>query len=167
MGRHTAPGTGTPAPDTGFWVRLGTALVVVALLLTYVLLRGGDDTQTTTRPGGQQMSAPAPSPAASTRAPASESGSPASTTASPSPRPATRPPTLRFEVRRATYITVRVPGGRTLVSRLFTKGQRRSFDQKVLQVVNGRPSAVDMYVNGKLRKPGPPTQVDVFTVRRR
>jgi len=167
VGRHTAPGTGTPAPDTGFWVRLGTALVVVALLLTYVLLRGGDDTRTTTRPGGQQMSAPPPSHAGSTPAPASESSSPAGTTASPSPRPTKRPPTLRFEVRRASYITVRVPGGRTLVSRLFTKGQRRSFDQKVLQVVNGRPSAVDFYVNGKLREPGPPTEVDVFTVRRR
>ena len=167
MGRHTAPGTGTPAPDTGFWVRLGTALVAVALLLTYVLLRGGDDTQTTARPGGPQTSAPGRSPTASIPAPASESTSPASATASPSRTPTRRPPTLRFEVRRASYITVRVPGGRTLVSRLFTKGQRRSFDQRVLQVVNGRPAAVDFYVNGRLRKPGPATQVDVFTVRRR
>lgn len=167
MGRHTAPGTGAPAPDTGFWVWVGTALVAVALLLTYVLLRGGDDQQTTARPGGQQTSAGDRSPAAGTPGPGSESPSPAGTTRSPRPKPTTRPPTLRFEVRRASYITVRVPGGRTLVSRLFTKGQRRSFDQKVLQVVNGRPGAVDFYVNGKLRKPGPATQVDVFTVRRR
>jgi len=70
-------------------------------------------------------------------------------------------------VLRASYITVRVPGGRTLVSREFPKGTRRSFDLKVLQVVNGRPSAVRFTVNGKPRKPGPPEETETFTVRRR
>ena len=70
-------------------------------------------------------------------------------------------------MRRAAFITVRVPGGRTLVSRLFSRGQKRSFDQKVLEVVNGRPSAVDFTVNGKRRKPGPADEPETFTVRRR
>ena len=78
-----------------------------------------------------------------------------------------RAPTLRFVVRRPTWITVRVPGGQTLVSRQFAKGAKRSFGQRVLEVVNGRPSAVDFYVNGKLRKPGPADETEIFTVRRR
>lgn len=53
------------------------------------------------------------------------------------------------------------------MSRLFSKGQQRSFDQKVLEVVNGRPTAVDFTVNGKPRKPGPADQPETFTVRRR
>jgi hypothetical protein len=68
---------------------------------------------------------------------------------------------------RDSYITVRVPGGRTLVSKLFRKGQKRSFDQKVLEVVNGRPSAVRFTVNGKPRKPGPADEPETFVVRRR
>jgi hypothetical protein len=37
----------------------------------------------------------------------------------------------------------------------------------VLQVVNGRPTAVRFTVNGKPRKPGPAEQPETFTVRRR
>jgi hypothetical protein len=70
-------------------------------------------------------------------------------------------------VKRDSYITVRVPGGRTLVSRLFAPGDKRSFDGKVLQVVNGRPTAVRFTVNGKPRDPGPADQPETFTVRRR
>jgi hypothetical protein len=62
---------------------------------------------------------------------------------------------------------VRVPGGVTLVSKLFKKGAHASYDKKVLQVVNGRPDAVRFVVNGKPRKPGPSGQTEVFTVRRR
>ena len=67
---------------------------------------------------------------------------------------------------RTSYITVRIPGGRTLVSQAFPKGAKRSFDNKVLQVVNGRPSAVRFVVNGKPRKPGPAIEPETFTVRR-
>ena len=55
-------------------------------------------------------------------------------------------------MRYPAYITVRVPGGRTLVSKLFKSGAKASYDQKVLQVVNGRPQAVRFVVNGKPRK---------------
>ena len=40
-------------------------------------------------------------------------------------------------------------------------------DQRVLEVVNGRPSAVVFTVNGKRRKPGPADEPETFTVRRR
>lgn len=70
-------------------------------------------------------------------------------------------------VRRASYVTVRVPGGRTLVSKSFRKGAERSFDQARLEVVNGRPSAVTFFVNGTQRKPGPADEPETFTVRRR
>jgi hypothetical protein len=69
-------------------------------------------------------------------------------------------------VHYPAYITVRVPGGRTLVSKLFKAGAKASYDQKVLQVVNGRPQAVRFVVNGKPRKPGPSGQTETFTVRR-
>ena len=85
----------------------------------------------------------------------------------PAATPTTRPPTLAFVVLRNAYITVRVPGGRTLVSRLFHKGASRSFDQKKLQVVNGRPNAVRFTVNGSPHKPGPAGETEIFTVRRR
>ena len=70
-------------------------------------------------------------------------------------------------MRYPAYITVRVPGGRTLVSKLFKTGAKASFDQKVLQVVNGRPQAVRFVVNGKPRKPGNPDRAETFTVRRK
>ncbi len=62
---------------------------------------------------------------------------------------------------------MRVPGGVTLVSKLFKAGSKASYDKKVLQVVNGRPDAVRFVVNGKPRKPGPSGQTEVFTVRRK
>ena len=44
MGRHTQPGTGAPTPDTGFWVRIAAAGVVLVLALAWwVSSRGGDD----------------------------------------------------------------------------------------------------------------------------
>ncbi len=161
------PGSGQPTPDQGFWVRLAAAGVALLLVAGYLLTRGGDDTTTATVPpaASTTTAATTTSPPPSTSPPASPS---ASATASPTEPAATvRPPTLSFVVRRATFITVRVPGGRTLVSRLFSRGQKRSFDQKVLEVVNGRPSAVDFTVNGKRRKPGPADEPETFTVRRR
>lgn len=164
MGRHTQPGTGAPEPDSGFWVRLVAGALAVLLVGGWWLVsRDSDEPVRTAGPGGSagdRSASPSPSSASPT---------PTSTAASPSPSATTakRPPTLSFVVRRNSYITVRVPGGRTLVSRLFKPGSRRTFDAKVLQVVNGRPAAVRFTVNGEPRKPGPADQAETFTVRRR
>ena len=165
MGRHTVPGTGTPEPDRGFWVRIAVAAVAVLLVGGYFLTRGGGDDQVGTANG------PTSTPSAtSSGASSGSSGSPAPATTvvspTPSPTKTARPPTLAFTVRYPAYITVRVPGGRTLVSKTFKSGAKASFDQKVLQVVNGRPQAVTFVVNGKPRKPGPAGQTETFTVRR-
>ena len=166
MGRHTVPGTGTPEPDRGFWVRLVVGAVVVLLAGSWWLLRGDGGEVGTAADGTSSPTATSssgPGPAASTIPPASPSPSP-----SPSASTKTaRPPTLAFTVRYPAYITVRVPGGSTLVSKLFKSGAKASFDQKVLQVVNGRPRAVRFVVNGKVRKQGPVGQTETFTVRRR
>ena len=161
MGRHTVPGTGTPEPDRGFWVRLAVAAVVVLLVGGYFLTRGGGDDQVGTANGPTSTPSATSSGSSSSPAPATTIGSP-----TPSPSTSARPPTLAFTVRYPAYITVRVPGGRTLVSKLFKTGAKASYDQKVLQVVNGRPQAVRFVVNGKPRKPGPSGQTETFTVRR-
>ncbi len=163
MGRHTQPGTGAPAPDRGFWVRLAVLVLVVVLAGGWYLTRGDDGDRVTGQPQTSR-DASSTNPSSSATTSPSPSTSPSST---PSASPTKRPATLSFVVRRKSYITVRIPGGRTLVSRLFPAGARRSFDQKVLQVVNGRPTAVRFTVNGKPRKPGPADQPETFTVRRR
>jgi hypothetical protein len=161
------PGTGTPEPDRGFWIRIAVAAVAVLLVGGYFLTRGGGDDQVGTAAG------PTSTPSATSSGSISGSGSssspaPATTIVSPTPSPTrtARPPTLAFTVRYPAYITVRVPGGRTLVSKLFKSGAKASYDQRVLTVVNGRPQAVRFVVNGKPRKPGPSGQTEVFTVRR-
>jgi hypothetical protein len=161
VGRHTVPGTGTPEPDRGFWVRLAVAGVAILLVGGYFLTRGGGDDQVGTAAG--------PTSTSSATTGSSSSSAPATTIVSPTPSPtaSARPPTLAFTVRSPAYITVRVPGGRTLVSKLFKAGAKATYDQKVLQVVNGRPQAVRFVVNGKPRKPGPSGQTETFTVRRR
>ena len=173
MGRHTVPGTGTPEPDRGFWVRSAVAAVVVVLVAGFLVVRfvgsGDDEVGTAAQP---TRSPPVTSPAATSSAagtgPATSASpsSAASASASAPASPTSRPPTLAFTVRYPAYITVRVPGGRTLVSKTFKSGAKASFDQKVLQVVNGRPQAVTFVVNGKPRKPGPAGQTETFTVRR-
>lgn len=163
MGRHTQPGTGTPEPDSGFWVRLGAGAVAVLLVGGWWVVSRDDDPVRTAGPGGSAgTTRSSPTSSSGTPTPASSSASP-----SPSTSPTKRPPTLTLAVRRDSYITVRVPGGQTLVSKLFRAGAKRSFDNKVLQVVNGRPSAVRFTVNGKPRKPGPADEPETFTVRRR
>lgn len=146
---------------------MAVAGVAALLVASYVLTRG-DDPVTTAEQSPPRTPAPtetaSPSPTATTTEAAATS---TSASAAPTPTATTRPPTLRFVVRRASYITVRVPGGRTLVSKSFRKGAERSFDQKRLEVVNGRPSAVTFFVNGTKRKPGPADEPETFTVRRR
>jgi RodZ C-terminal domain len=165
VGRHTVPGTGTPEPDRGFWVRLAVAAVVVLLVGGYFLTRGGGDDKVDTTSG--PTSTPSATSSGSSGG-SSSSPAPATTILSPTPSPTktARPPTLAFTVRYPAYITVRVPGGRTLVSKLFKTGAKATYDQKVLQVVNGRPQAVRFVVNGKPRMPGPSGQTETFTVRR-
>jgi hypothetical protein len=169
VGRHTVPGSGRPAPDRGFWVRLAAAVVAAALVGGWLLSRGGEDPVTTAQQDRSSSAAASstgtPAPDSSSAAPTTASSPTASVSASPSATE--RPPTLAFVLLRDSYITVRVPGGPTLVSKLFRKGQKRSFDQKVLEVVNGRPSAVRFTVNGKPRKPGPAAEPETFVVRRR
>jgi hypothetical protein len=155
------PGTGTPEPDRGFWVRIAVAAVAVLLVGGYFLTRGGGDDQVDTANGPTSNPTATSSGSGSSPGPATPIGSP-----TPSPTKTARPPTLAFTVRYPAYITVRVPGGRTLVSKLFKPGAKASYDQKVLQVVNGRPQAVRFVVNGTPRKPGPSGQTEVFTVRR-
>jgi hypothetical protein len=163
VGRHTTPGTGTPEPDRGFWVRLAVAAVVVVLVGGFFALRLTDDGDGTVETAGGPAASSSPATSAGSPAPASSSSS----AGTPAATPTKRPPTLSFTVKYPAYITVRVPGGVTLVSRLFKKGATASYDKAVLQVVNGRPEAVRFVVNGKPRKPGPSGQTEVFTVRRR
>ena len=170
MGRHTQPGTGAPTPDTGFWVRAAVAgVLVVVALVWWVSSRGGDDPVGTT--SGDRTGSPTAASTGGASPSATDTSTSPSGSASPSPsasaEPTKRPPLLAFTVKRQSYITVRVPGGRTIVSRLFQPGAERTFDAKVLQVVNGRPSAVRFVVNGKPREPGPADQPETFTVRRR
>ena len=161
MGRHTSPGTGAPEPDRGFWLRIGVAAAVVVLVAGFFLVRAlgggaGDDVRTGSTTG-PTTAPPSTQPPTTT--------TPPSPTASPSPTG--KPATVAFTVvGSASYITVRIPGGRTLVSRLFHHGDKRSFNAKTITVVNGRPSAVRFVVNGKPRKPGPSTQTEIFTVHR-
>jgi hypothetical protein len=136
------------------------AVVVVVLVGGFFVVRqlGGSDDVPTAHPHGTPSSPPATTPSPSATASASPTVSPS---------PTKKPPTLAFTVvGSSSYITVRIPGGKTLVSRLFKKGATASFDQKTLTVVNGRPSAVRFVVNGKPRKPGPATQTEIFTVHR-
>jgi hypothetical protein len=136
------------------------AVVVVVLVGGFFVVRqlGGSDDVPTAHPHVTPSSPPATTPSPSATASASPTVSPS---------PTKKPPTLAFTVvGSSSYITVRIPGGKTLVSRLFKKGATASFDQKTLTVVNGRPSAVRFVVNGKPRKPGPSTQTEIFTVHR-
>jgi hypothetical protein len=136
------------------------AVVLVVLVGGFFVVRqlGGSDDVPTAHPHVTPSSPPATTPSPSATASASPTVSPS---------PTKKPPTLAFTVvGSSSYITVRIPGGKTLVSRLFKKGATASFDQKTLTVVNGRPSAVRFVVNGKPRKPGPATQTEIFTVHR-
>lgn len=174
------PGSGAPEPDRGFWVRAAAAAVAVVLVLAFVatrLLGGGADTSTTdasspstsasvVAPSGSPTGVSPPAPATVTSSP-TVSASPSRTSSpSPSPKSTKRPPTLSFKVLSRTYITIRIPGGATLDSKIFAAGSTARYDQVVLEVVNGRPAGVRFLVNGIPHKPGPATRPETFTARR-
>ncbi len=185
MGRHTVPGTGRAEPDRGFWSRVAVAVVLLALVGGWFVVRAvRDDGVSTTNPNaGGTTASPASTSTSGTGAAVSATQSPgtspgvttgaasssatAGTATSPTTGSTPRPVTLTFTVKRAAYITISVPGGRTLVSRTFAAGATGSFDQRVLRVVNGRPDAVRFIVNGTPRTPGPASRPETFTVRRR
>ena len=177
VGRHTVPGSGRAEPDRGFWARVAVGALVLAVVAGWAVVRfvgDGHDSSSTT--SGRRATAGvsssgqspgAPSPAASSGTSISPSpGSTTATTTSASASPTSRVPTLSFTVRRSVYLTISIPGGRTLVSRTFAAGATGSFDQLVLKVVNGRPDAVRFLINGKPHKPGPATKPETFTARR-
>lgn len=65
------------------------------------------------------------------------------------------PVTLTVTVTGAKcQVFVRVPGGDILVNRVLVRGQSVRFEEQRLSVVLGDGSAVQVYVNGKLRPPG-------------
>jgi hypothetical protein len=141
--------------------------IVVVLVGGFFVVRqlGGGSNDGVSTAGSTPGSSLSPSTTPPTTPSPTTTTPPPSPTATPSPTG--KPATLAFTVvGSSSYITVRIPGGRTLVSRLFHRGDKRSFDAKTLTVVNGRPSAVRFVVNGKPRKPGPSTQTEIFTVRR-
>ena len=171
MGRHTVPGTGKAEPDRGFWSRVAVAAVLLALVGGWFVLRAvRDDGVSTNNSGtngsGSTTTSPAVTPSGGAGATVSTAPTTPTTPTAPAVTPTPRPVTLTFTVTRAAYITISVPGGRTLVSRTFAAGATGSFDQKELLVVNGRPDAVRFVVNGRPRTPGPASRPETFTVRR-
>lgn len=169
MGRHSAPQTGEPsAPRRGLVAIVVVMLALVAGVAVAAAVRNSDDGTTTT---GQ------PAPASHSRTPdamrqastAAPSSSSSSVAESPtvSSTPAKRAPTLDLRLVGSSYVTVRLPGGRTLISKLLHKGQHKVFDQRALEVVIGNAAAVRVTVNGKERKRGARGDVATFTVRRR
>jgi hypothetical protein len=143
------------------------AAVVVVLVGGFFVVRqlGGGSNDGVGTAGSTPGSSVSQSTTPPTTPPPATTTPPPSPTATPSPTG--KPPTVAFTVvGTSSYITVRIPGGATLVSRLFHHGDKRSFDAKTLTVVNGRPSAVRFVVNGKPRKPGPSTRTEIFTVHR-
>jgi hypothetical protein len=159
----------------------GVLALVVAVASVIALTRGDDDTVTTTTgqtPSAARSidptSAPATSPTPATSAPATPTPSLTPTPTSPAAPAATTPPpkpvppvTLRVEVTGGrSWLTIRQPGGRTLVNEQLRKGAKLAFNQPVLNVIVGNSGAVKFTVNGKPRKPGAVGQVERFTVRK-
>lgn len=86
------------------------------------------------------------------------------------PPPARTPagaPTVSLTVTGARcQIFVGVPGGDILVDRVFSRGETARFDDPRLNVVLSDASAVQVYVNGRPRPPGPPgARVEFDAVR--
>jgi hypothetical protein len=74
---------------------------------------------------------------------------------------------LTLRLTGTSYVTVRQANGRTLTSKIYRKGQRKTFDQKYLRVIIGNAAAVQVTVNGKPREAGRKGEVETFTARRK
>ncbi|MDQ1619127.1 MAG: hypothetical protein QOE19_1696 [Actinomycetota bacterium] len=173
MGRHRAPPDEHDEPLRAPLVVGAAALVVVLALLVviFVTTRGdGDDGVTTRQTSASNTpatSTPAPSPSTgATTSPAAKPSATAST-ATPPPPKTKRPPTLTLRMTGTSYVTVRQANGRTLTSKIYRKGQRKTFDQKYLRVIIGNAAAVHVTVNGKPREAGRKGEVETFTARRK
>lgn len=90
----------------------------------------------------------------------------AATTPTPTPTP-TRTPTVAFTVTGARcQVFIGVPGGDIVVNRAFVRGESARFDEPRLNVLLSDASAVQVYVNGHARPPGPPgARIDFDAVR--
>jgi hypothetical protein len=142
-------------------------LVVAVAGVAFAMRGGGDDKTTTANPARTTTTStpPAPSPSATTSAPSSPAAA-SSTASAPASKKATkRPPTLHLQLIGTSYVQVKV-GGRIILQKVLTKGQSRTFDQKVVSVTLGNAAAVRATVNGKARKPGRRGMVAIFVARR-
>ncbi|MDQ1614922.1 MAG: hypothetical protein QOJ60_861 [Actinomycetota bacterium] len=163
MGRHGSPGLGGSRASVEHrqlaFAAAALALVIAAIVATVMSIEAASSPGSGTRVLGRTFGPHTSGPVAGA------SSDPASASATPSPSAPVH--TLAFEVTGTSYITVRTGAGEVLVSRLFKKGSRATFDEKHLEVVVGNSGAVRFTVNGKPRKPGADGQVETFDVTRR
>jgi hypothetical protein len=169
VGRHRAPlPEGTAPPRAPIALGAGALVVVLVLLVgVFIAVRGsGDQDTVTARPSATPSSKKPSAPTSST--PPSGAATPTDPPSATAPA-APRPRTLKLKMTGASYVTVRLANGRgrILVSRLFHKGQQKTFDQKQLHVLLGNSAAVQVTINGKPRKAGRKGQVATFTARRK
>jgi hypothetical protein len=170
VGRHSAPPTGEPAAALSNRV-IGLAVAAVAVVIAVgVLAFGTGDGSTTTSgpPAGSTDTAAAPT--ISSKAP---SASPTKKSTRPKPNKSTNggakagAHTLVIRVTGRSYVSVVTGDGRTLVARIFTKGQRKSFDNKLLRVTLGNAAVVRVRINGAVVKPERTGRVAAFTAHRK
>ncbi|MGZ4592356.1 MAG: DUF4115 domain-containing protein [Actinomycetes bacterium] len=166
MGRHRAPSTESTALPRSLLAVGGAAVLVVLVLGVGIFAAMRGDGNDTTTAGSQHPPASA-SAGTTTAAAASPSPSATASEASPSPTATKRAPTLNLTMTGTSYVSVRLPNGRSLVAKTFSKGQSKSFDEKALRVTIGNAAAVRVTVNGRLRAPGRRGQVVTFTARRK
>jgi hypothetical protein len=161
VGRHGSPGLGGSRASVEHrqlaFAAVALALVIAAIVATVMSIEAASSPGSGTRVLGRTFGPHTSGPVAG----------PSSDPASATPSPSAPVHTLAFEVTGTSYITVRTGAGEVLVSRLFKKGSRATFDEKHLEVVVGNSGAVRFTVNGKPRKPGADGQVETFDVTRR
>jgi hypothetical protein len=174
-GKHRTP---APEPTTTQTSRPLIAMVAAGVVVLLVLGLAAwwftrDDDGEVTAQSTSTVSATTPSATettpSSTPTPTTTPTPTVSRPVTPPPaKPTVRPHTLVVQVTRGhSYVTVRIPGGRTLLSKDMKAGDRASFDQPRLQVVVGNSAVVRFTINGKVRAPGRVGQVETFTVVRK
>lgn len=157
----------------GLGIVIVLALVGTGVYALYNVLTAGPDQ------GSDSGAAAATTSTASTTGPsASASGPVAAAAARPrstpvAPQPGSSagasgsaPPTLALRVTDAPcYVSISLPGGKTLLNETLRQGDAVRFDQPELSVTVGNPKAVRITVNGERRRPDRPG-IDTFTVSR-